>query len=549
MVGKDPALAQVAHPVLGRRVVREAAAAKAGQENLRRVARGSTLNLAGAAVTSFANLALTLVVTRGFSQNVAGQFFSATSVFVLLVSIGRLGSGTGLVYFVSRFRALGVQDGIERCLRIALRPVIVSAVTGAVVMFALAPQIAALTTRGDASMTTLFLREMAFLLPFAAASEVFQAGTRGLGSMRTTVVVEKIGRPGVQLALVVVAAFVGTNFLVVGWALPYAPAAILAALWMRQLRRRQKGRAEQAATQAAATEEAPADLTRTYWKFTAPRAMSGLAQVALQRLDVILVGALRGPAEAAVYAAATRFLSVGTLGNQAISFAVQPQVSALLAKDDREATNQVYQTSTAWLVLVAWPIYLLTAIFSSTVLKLFGPGYGAGAVVMIVLSGSMLVATACGMVDVMLAMAGRTTWNLANVSIALVLNVGLDLILIPRYGILGAAIGWAVAIVANNLIPLTQVGYLLRLHPFGPALLAACTVSAVSFGAIPLLALAVAGDRLPSLLASAAVGGVVYLGGLWLCRGRLNLETLGASLPPQVRRHLAPARRGRHRAG
>lgn len=532
----------VQQPLTTRRVVREAAAERAGQANLRRVAKGSTLNLVGAGITSFTNLALTLIVTRGFSQNVAGQFFSATSVFVLLVSIGRLGSGTGLVYFVSRFRALGVRDGIERCLRIALRPVIATAVVAAVAMFAFAGPIAALITRGDASTTTLFLREMALLLPFAAASEVFQAGTRGLGSMRTTVVVEKIGRPAVQLVLVAAAVLVGTHFLVVGWALPYAPAAVLAAYWMRQQRRKQEAK-------ASGEESAPADLTRAYWRFTAPRAMSGLAQVALQRLDVILVGAMRGPAEAAVYAAATRFLTVGTLGNQAISFAVQPQVSGLLAKDDREATNHVYQTSTAWLVLITWPIYLLTAIFSATVLRLFGDDYSAGAAVMIVLAGSMLVATACGMVDVMLSMAGRTTWNLANVCIALAVNVGLDLILIPRYGILGAAIGWAVAIVANNLIPLAQVGFSLRLHPFGPGLLSACTVAAVSFGGVPLIVLGAGGDRLPTLLLGAGIGGVVYLGSLWLFRDTLHLETLGASLPAKVRKFLAPPRYGRHRAG
>ena len=60
-----------------------------------------------------------------------------------------------------------------------------------------------------------------------------------------------------------------------------------------------------------------------------------------------------------------------------------------------------------------------------------------------VLAAAMLVATGCGMVDMVLTMAGRTSWNLGNVLLALGVNVGLDLLLIPEHGVLGAAIGLA----------------------------------------------------------------------------------------------------------
>ena len=53
------------------------------------------------------------------------------------------------------------------------------------------------------------------------------------------------------------------------------------------------------------------------------------------------------------------------------------------------------------------------------------------------------------------------------------MTFGLDLVLIPRIGILGAAIGWASGIVATNLLAVLQVGISLKIHPFGrPALLA-----------------------------------------------------------------------------
>ena len=72
-------------------------------------------------------------------------------------------------------------------------------------------------------------------------------------------------------------------------------------------------------------------------------------------------------------------------------------------------------------------------------------------------------------VYMVLAMAGRTTWNLVNVVIAVAVNLAVDLALIPRLGALGAAVGLAASIVANNLIPLAQVGLQQGQH-LGPEL-------------------------------------------------------------------------------
>jgi O-antigen/teichoic acid export membrane protein len=99
----------------------------------------------------------------------------------------------------------------------------------------------------------------------------------------------------------------------------------------------------------------------------------------------------------------------------------------------------------------------------------------------------MMVATACGMVDVVLAMAGRTWWNLANVGLALLTMLAVDAVLIPRHGASGAAVGLCAAVLVNNLVPLVQVVRGLGLHPFGRATLLACGLATACF-AVPQLA-------------------------------------------------------------
>jgi O-antigen/teichoic acid export membrane protein len=147
----------------------------------------------------------------------------------------------------------------------------------------------------------------------------------------------------------------------------------------------------------------------------------------------------------------------------------------------------------------------------------------------------MLFATACGMVDMLLNMAGRTSWTLVNSLIALAVMVGVDLLLIPPLGILGAAIGWAAAIVTNNLLPLTQLLLAYGLHPFGRATLAAVALAGTCFGLLPLAARLFLPDQPWAAAAALALGGVLYLLAVRRWRAALGLPAL-RSLRPRRRR-------------
>ena len=165
---------------------------------------------------------------------------------------------------------------------------------------------------------------------------------------------------------------------------------------------------------------------------------------------------------------------------------------------------------------------------------IFGHAYQAGSTVMLILGLAMLVATACGQVDMVLITTGRSSWSLYNGLLAMVINVGVDLILIPKVGITGAAIGWAAAIGITNLVPLVQVATAAKVHPFGRGSLAAVLLATFSFAAIPLTVRALAGNGAAAVIASLAAGGLVMALGLWLLRGPLQLAVL--PLPKALRR-------------
>ncbi|MEO7060646.1 MAG: polysaccharide biosynthesis C-terminal domain-containing protein, partial [Lapillicoccus sp.] len=198
-----------------------------------------------------------------------------------------------------------------------------------------------------------------------------------------------------------------------------------------------------------------------------------------------------------------------------------------LARGRRSDVNHIYQTSTAWLMISTWPIYLMFAIVGGPLLEVFGKGYSTGGrPLLALLAVAMLIATGCGMVDSVLNMAGRTWWNLMNVAIAFGVNLGVDLWLIPRLGILGAAIGWAAAIVTQNAFSLLMVGIKVKVHPFGRATLSVAAGSLVCFGLVPWVTLLVLGEGIRTVVVSGAIGVVLYAGFLWTFRRLLQLQAL-----------------------
>jgi O-antigen/teichoic acid export membrane protein len=393
-------------------------------------------------------------------------------------------------------------------------------------------------------MVAVALRALAVALPFAALSDTLLGASRGYRVMRPTVVVDKIGRASGQLIGVLIAVSVGSFALLAPlWAVSYIAAAAIAWYWLRRIRRSQRPRPASvngasvngASVNGASAQRAHAvtggtgvgaATARGFWRFTGPRAVANLAQITIQRIDIVLVAIMLGPAEAAIYTAATRFLVVGQFANTALNQSAQPRFAELFAVDDRPGANVIYRATTAWLIVLTWPLYLLAVIYGPEILSIFGQSYRAGHMVMIILGLTMLVATACGQVDMVLITTGRSSWSLANGLTALVVNVGLDLLLIPRYGITGAAIGWAAAIIVTNLIPLVQLAISKRLHPFGRGSFIAAGLAAASFAAIPLVARAALGAGAAASAGAVLAGCGVQAAGLWWFRDSLRLAAL-----------------------
>jgi O-antigen/teichoic acid export membrane protein len=498
--------------------------------------------VAAAVVQAVGGLVLVVVVTRGFAPAVAGALFATTSAFLIVVALAQLGSEAGLTRWIAVRRVYAEPAAARRTLWLAIRASLVASLVVSVAGVALAAPVGAILVGADAQTAGVaadFVRILSVLLPVAVLAHVLLAATRGYGSMRPTVLAERLALVVLQLVGVSLAALLGADpvALVLGWALPYVVVLLVAAYWTGKLL------AESARPAPAvpgnpvdATAHPPERLVRDYWAFTAPRIGVALSQVLLRRLDVVIVAAVTSASAAAVYTAATRFVVVGGLGVLGVQQALAPQLSAAFARRDRVAAQRLFGLSTAWMMAVSWPVYLVVAGLASPLLATFGPGYSAGAAVVVIGALGMLYGTAAGAVDTALVMSGHSLASLMNSVVVAASNVLLLLWWVPMFGIEGAAAAWATAVVLRNLLAQVQVRRLegLRLLSAGAVQVAAAAV--LTFGpAVLLLRLVGAGDTgwtLAEVGVTAAVlaaAGAVYAGVIWRAPG-VHTDVLVASL-------------------
>jgi O-antigen/teichoic acid export membrane protein len=172
---------------------------------------------------------------------------------------------------------------------------------------------------------------------------------------------------------------------------------------------------------------------------------------------------------------------------------------------------------TRWVASAAAPIAVTLFALRPRLLSLYGSGYAGGATAMGLLIAGHLINAVMGLTPYVVVMSGRSSLFFWDNLGAAVLNLILSLLLVPRYGVTGAAIASLSSLVGLLSVQALQAYLLEGVHPFEWALAKPFLAAAAAFGverAVGLLALPAAAQ----IVATIAVGAVVYAAALMALR-------------------------------
>ncbi len=171
----------------------------------------------------------------------------------------------------------------------------------------------------------------------------------------------------------------------------------------------------------------------------------------LDNTDVLMIGKLLDPHSVAVYFAAIRSGGlVAFVSFSMMAFAV-PKFAEIHSTGSRQDLQKFV---TEVIHLMFWPSLLAAgalACLGPFVLSLFGPDFGAGYPTMLVVLAGLVLRAATGPVEYLLNVTGHHRDTMKVYAVAAVASIGLNLLLIPAFGIIGAAVATYAAMLGGNL--------------------------------------------------------------------------------------------------
>ena len=329
--------------------------------NTHEVARSGVLTGASAATGAIASFLLLIVVTRGTTIDTAGLFFQCLALTTAGALISTFGAATSLTRAMARFRRHGGADATDDVWA-ALLPVGITGVVLGVAGSLSAPGLADLLTNPEhQSELTGLVRVMMLAVPFMAVTQLLSALCRGVDDPLAGALFDLGGQPALRVIAALAAVTAGASAAELGLVIVVPALFSFVGLALRSRR---------TLTQAGITWSLrPTWNVRTaapFWRFSGPRGLEEIVQASSIWLLTLLVGAIGGPAQAATYAAITRFTMATTLVLQSVTTAMLPRLAVAFFKHHLVEANRLFQVTTRWIIIGSIPACLSLLLFPTT---------------------------------------------------------------------------------------------------------------------------------------------------------------------------------------
>ncbi len=414
---------------------------------LARGALGSFAIRVGVAGVGFG---LQLLLTRLLGPEAFGHYVYALSWITFISQAGVLGFDTASLRFVAAHQARAEWSELRGFLRRSLQ-------VAGLLSLALAGLMALVVWGLRARLAPDLLAPLAIaslLLPLVA---LLQVAVAQLQALRQVVVGQAV--QGVLRPLLIVATL---GLLVLGGGpRPTALTAIVANAGATAVACGVGWACLRRALPAAVHTAGAVYRTRAWITTAIPLFLITAAQLLLSQTDVLMLGAMRNTTEAGVYAVASQLATLITFAIMAANTIVAPMIAALHAQGRRAELQRVLTLSSRGVLAYAIPVVLVLVVAGRWILSLYGPAFVAGYVPLLVLAVGQLAIAVCGSVGFLLTMTGHEGVATRAIGLSALVNVLLNLALIPRLGQTGAAIATAIATAMRSLVLSRQVHRLL----------------------------------------------------------------------------------------
>jgi O-antigen/teichoic acid export membrane protein len=420
------------------------------------IAKGAGLVLIGAIFGTGLRFLFRAIIGRHLGPSLLGIFFIGLGVFRISERIACLGIQNGLLRYIPMYLGEKDEERIKGIIVSGLKIVGVAGIFVAGLIF-FNSSFMARNIFHNLELTNV-LKAFSLAIPFSAITAVLLFSTQAFRVLKYKVVVREFQEPFLGILIFSLLYLIGweLNGALLAVFLSIVAGTLLAAVFLKKV-----------FPPIADKKIGSRFETKKLIHFSWPLFFVGFFYMIILWINTLLIGYFLTTKEVGFFGAAHNIAMLGLVVVNAFVSIFAPIVSDLSNRGENEKLEGLYKIITKWIFTLSLPGFILMIYFDQEILTLtFGRSFVQGAFVLVILSIAMLVNSIIGSAGFLTAMSGRPKLELANLCITFSVNAVLSILLIPKYGIQGAAYATLTAFILLNVMRLIEVRILFHIHPF-----------------------------------------------------------------------------------
>lgn len=439
------------------------------KNSLKDITKGSLIIFIGTALGLGFAFLVRVILAKYTTQTEYGLYNLAFTIVTIFVTLSMMGLGEGTTRYIGCFLGRNDQKKVKDVIISSTWIALFSSIFFALLSYHTADFIG-INIYNSIELANV-IKIFSISIPFVVFVNILVAIFRGFNNIDVKIWFNDILKPIIHVIFILTVVFVGFNFIEMVYAYVLSTILLLIIFVAYILKKYRISLDKYEIINCNS-------LIKHILYFSAPLLIINLLLTVMSWTDTLMIGYFKSPEDVGAYNAALPLASLLKMTINSMGFLYVPIMSQLYGGVQRKTMVKGYVILTKWLFIGTIPIFFILFTFSGELLTLFfGPRYFEASTTLQVLSLGFVFNSLFGLNYYTLISTGKSKYILYCSLISTLINIPLNIALIPSMGILGAAIASAISFVMIEVLMTMKLHTFLKSHPFTKNYMAVITLT------------------------------------------------------------------------
>ena len=478
-------------------------------ESLRTIAKGTGIGFAGAMFGTVVGYLSRMVIARLLGPDDYGLIALGFAAMMIATTLSLMGFNSGMQRYIAYYRGKEDEARIKGTVIAALKVTVPMSLLFMILFFFGAGWISIHIFHENDLTQVLMI--FAIGIPFWTLTTIFNSVSIAFQQIQYQVYTMYIFKDSFKLIAIVSLILLGYGVIgaAVGWVLAAIGMAVLSFYFV-----------EKKVFPILSSTVKSVSTAKELFYFSFPLIFVGISDMVTGWTDTFMLGYFCTASEVGIYNVALPTSKLLAVVLSPIGMIFGPVIVGLYAKNRLDELRKTYSSVAKWIFTIVFPGFLLMVLFSERIIIiLFGEEYVSGSTALSILAFGVLVTAMVGPAASVIGAYGRTKIIMWCSFFGASVNVVLNLVLIPVYGINGAAIATGVSLALITSLHLIFAYRIGGVQPFRWCYVKPLFASVIAVAVVYGITQYVIGVSFVSLVVMLFVFGLLYFGLLLVMKG------------------------------